>query len=362
MDYSGAIPSWNEIAQYRYDISYNGASVVDAVIVSDDLSDILVMERLDNDVIGPDTYEVLIYSINLENQVFGFNSSNYDISNCTQLNDNCINGNKIISKTLQFNLTDWQKNNQGSGSVVSYASVIPIDAFTIVPTDTQNICNSNSNDYNYSNGSMTSNDSYSYSTNNEKLLIAFSDNDEAFDTYILYFCYNSTSIHSVYSEIENKDAYWGRIDKNITYHDMCPYSDDIGISTKSIELDMALLCIIAAFVIVICAFHARAVYSNNRLFRASAVRRFAIYSLDFISDIFFIVQVQLYIDFKHFGQNLGHNEVIFLLSTLFVILPTLASILQLKKAIETWSSDPYMRTIIQEWYVCVNYNTCFSLV
>ena len=335
MNFTGKIPSWTEVAQYRYDSTYKDGTVVDAVIVGDDLSDILVMERRDNIEIGPDTYDVLIYSINLENGALGFNSPDYDISDCLQLNNSCTNRDKIIPKRLQFNLADWQDKNQlqelNSTSVVSYASVIPIDAFTIVPTENQGICNEN-----------------------ETLLVATSDNDEAFDTYILYFCYNnSTSFRNNHSSINSEDAYWYYISNDIIYDDICPYIEEFENSTQSLELDITLMCIIAVFIVGICTFHIYALCTGNHLFRVSSVRRFAIYSLDFLSDAFFVVQVQLYIDFVHFGEKAGYNEIIFLLSALFVILPTVASVVQLQRAIETWSNDPYMSTIVDPWYVNV---------
>jgi len=151
MDYSGEILSWDETRQYLYQKDSAEATVVDAAIVTKDLSIVVVLEKLE---LGEGNYSIKAYAVDLSEDTMG---DDFDVQDCQAITfEGCENYGRYGDKTL---IADFRE----LGYDIPNVETIDFDAISVgVGT-----------------GCF---DGY--------FLMAASDNNEVDNTYFAYFCYN----------------------------------------------------------------------------------------------------------------------------------------------------------------------------
>ena len=159
MNYDDDIPSWNEVAQFRYDTRYPNATVVDVTVVDNNLSRVLVLEKIDND---DDTYDTRAYHVDLSNMDMWYY---WNVSNCFSLSpDNCTNFNMTLNHTLTSNFAyDINKT-------IPSITDVHVDAIS------------------FTGNGIGCGDGYYF-------MLGASDNQETEDTYIIFFCFHPFSAH-----------------------------------------------------------------------------------------------------------------------------------------------------------------------
>ena len=108
MDYNQTIPTWTELFQIKYEKDDIDTTVVDAAIVEDDLSIIIVLEK--TQIPTQSSSIIKAYQIDLSN----INITEYDISHCFSLNKTSCDDKLTINKRF---ISSFEDDSHFAGTI-----------------------------------------------------------------------------------------------------------------------------------------------------------------------------------------------------------------------------------------------------